>query len=217
MRKAIIHLRPNRLVQKMQKGIYESVERIEGRELLKLDFERTTKMVITDIIMKPGHKLDEIKFPKGVEILNVLKLEGDRYTVLMKAKAPGQKFAGFFKMFDLNLLYDVPFYATRDSIQFSAIGDNEPLNKLIKLLKLLGEVEKISFTQATFSEHDLLKVLTDKQRRIIIEAKKRGYYEYPRKINTQDLSDRLGISKATTVEHLRKAEMRLMSNLLEGY
>jgi hypothetical protein len=217
MRKAIIKLKPNALVRKMQKGIYESVDRIEGRELLKLDFERTTKMVITDFIMKPGHFLDEVKFPKGVEILNVLKIDGSRHTVLMKAKAPGKKFKGLFKMFDLNLLYDVPFQASRDEIVFSAIGENEPLNKLIKLLKLLGEVEKVSFTQAAFSEHDLLKVLTDKQRDIIIQAKKNGYYHYPRKINTKELSEKLGISKATTVEHLRKAEMRLMSNLLEGY
>jgi hypothetical protein len=217
MRKAIIQLKPNTLVRKMQKGIYDSVERIEGRELLKLDFERTTKMVITDLILRPGKVLDEIKFPKGVEILNVLKVEGNRYTVLMKAEAPGKKFKGFFKMFDLNLLYDVPFRASKDMILFSAIGENESINKLIKLLKLLGEVEKISFTKATFSERDLLKVLTDKQRQIIIQAKKNGYYQYPRRINTQELSEKLGISKATTVEHLRKAEMRLMSNILEGY
>lgn len=217
MRKAIIQLKPNMLVRQMQKGIYDSVLRIEGRELLKLDFERTTKMVITDLILKPGHHLEDVKFPSGVEILNVLKVDGDRYTVLMSGKAPGKKFSGLFKMFDLNVIYDVPFSATSELIIFSAMGENEPLNKLIKLLKLLGEVEKVSFTQATFSEHEILKVLTDKQRDILIEAKKRGYYEYPRRINTQELSERLGISKATTVEHLRKAEIRLMSNLLVGY
>ena len=217
MRKAIIQLKPNRLVRQIQKGIYDSVLRIEGRELLKLDFERTTKMVITDLILKPGHNLEDVKFPSGVDILNVLKVDRDRYTVLMSAKAPGKKFSGLFKMFDLNVIYDVPFSATSDMIIFSAIGENEPLNKLIKLMKLLGQVEKVSFTQATFSEHEILKILTDKQRDILIEAKKRGYYEYPRRINTQELSDRLGISKATTVEHLRKAEIRLMSNLLVGY
>ncbi|MGA1873903.1 MAG: helix-turn-helix domain-containing protein [Thermoplasmatota archaeon] len=217
MRKAIIELRPNTIVRKMQGSIYEDIDRIEGRELLRLDFERRTKLVITDFIMKPGHNFDEVKWPRGVQILNVLKVENERYTVLMSARAPGKKFAGFFKFFDINVIYDMPFSANPDLIKFSAIGENEPLNKLIKITGLLGKVEKVSFTQATFSEHDLLNVLTEKQKEIIIEAKKRGYYEYPRKINTQELSERLGISKATTVEHLRKAEMRLMSNLLEGY
>lgn len=217
MRKAIIEVKPNAVVRKMWGRIYESIERIEGREILKLDFEKKTKLVIGDIIMRSGHHLDEVKWPKGVEILNILRSEKNRHTVLLKARPPGAKISGLFKFFDINVVYDLPYKATKDRITLSAIGDNEPLNKLIKLVGLLGKVEKVSFTKAVFSEHDLLSVLTDKQKDIIIEAKNRGYYEYPRKINTQDLSEKLGISKATTVEHLRKAEMRLMSNLLEGY
>ncbi|MFW3146902.1 MAG: helix-turn-helix domain-containing protein [Thermoplasmatota archaeon] len=217
MRKAIIEIRPNRFVKKLQSSIYEFIERIEGRELLKIDFERRTKLVVTDFVMIPGKKFDDIIWPRGVDILNVLKVDGDRYTVLMRGKAPGKKMEGFFKLFDLNVVYDMPFFASKDLIKFAAIGDTESLNKLIKVVSLLGKVEKVSFTQAVFSERDLLKVLTDKQKEIIIEAKKCGYYQYPRKINTQELSEKLGISKATTVEHLRKAEMRLMSNLLEGY
>jgi len=217
MRKAFIELVPNKIVKTLQGDIYEHIQRIEGRELLKLDFERKTKMVICDIIMLPGKSFDDIKWPKGVEILNIFRIEGDRYTILMKAKAPGSKFSKIFKLFDLNVVYDMPFSATKDRIKYCAIGDNESINKLLKVIRLLGTVEKVSYTQATFSEHDLLKVLTDKQKEIIIQAKKNGYYNYPRDINTMELSEKLGISKATTVEHLRKAEMRLMSNLLEGY
>ncbi len=217
MRKAIIEITPNPIVRKLQGKMYEYIDRIEGRELLKIDFERKSKMVITDIIMAPGKKFEEIEWPKGVEILNTLKIEGDRYTILMKAKAPGSNLTKIFKLFDLNVIYDMPFSATKEKIKFAAVGDNDSLNKLIKIVALLGKMERVSFTQATFSEHEILKVLTDKQRNILIEAKNRGYYEYPRRINTQGLSDRLGISKATTVEHLRKAEIRLMSNLLEGY
>ncbi|HHD15425.1 MAG TPA: helix-turn-helix domain-containing protein [Euryarchaeota archaeon] len=217
MRKVIIRLRPNRFVRMLQKGMYESVEKMEGRELLKLDFERRSKLVIVDLIMRPGHALDDIKFPKGVEILNVLKVEGGTYTVLIKVVARSKKLSGMFKLFDLDVIYDTPFRADRDMIIFSAIGENEPLNRLIKLVKFLGEVEKVSFTNPAFNEHEILKALTDRQRETIIEAKKKGYYEYPRKINTQELSEELGISKATTVEHLRKAEIRLISRILEGY
>lgn len=217
MRKAIIELKPNNMARKMQGKIFDSIERIEGREILKLDFDKRMKLVIVDFIMKPGKKPDEVNWPKGVEVLNILKADGDRYTTLLSAKVPGKKIATLFKLFDLDVIYDLPYLATQDMIKLSAIGEAEPLSKLIKLVGLLGKVEKVSFTRATFSEHDLLKVLTDKQRDIIIEAKKRGYYDYPRKINTKELSERLGISKATTVEHLRKAEMRLMNNMLEGY
>lgn len=217
MRKAVIEIVPNKFVRHMQKGIYDSVEKMLGRELIKLDFEKLNKLVICDFIMRPGHTFDDIDFPEGVEILNILRVEGTRYTVLLSARAPSKKFKFMFKMFDLNVIYDTPFEATSDKIIFSAIGETEQLNKLVKLVKFIGEVKNVSITPATFSEHDLLNVLTDKQKEIIIQAKKNGYYQYPRKINTRELSEKLGISKATTVEHLRKAEIRLVSNLLAGY
>ncbi|MGA1822727.1 MAG: helix-turn-helix domain-containing protein [Thermoplasmatota archaeon] len=217
MRKAVIEITPNAVARKLQGRIYESIESIEGREILKLDFEKRTKLVIADFIMKPGLKPDDVKLPRGVEILNILKAEGDRYTILLRASPPGKKLGAIFSLFDLDVVYDLPYRATLDTIKLSAIGENEPLNKLIKILGLLGKVERISFMNASFSEHGLLNVLTDKQKDIMIEAKRNGYYNYPRKVNAQELSEKLGISKATTVEHLRKAEMRLISNLLAGY
>ncbi len=36
-------------------------------------------------------------------------------------------------------------------------------------------------------------------------------------MNAEELSKRVGVSKATVVEHLRKAEGRLMASLLAGY
>ena len=62
----------------------------------------------------------------------------------------------------------------------------------------------------------MLSVLTDKQREIIIAAKHSGYYDYPRKIDAGGLAAKMGASKATVVEHLRKAEGRLMGNILAG-
>ena len=217
MRKAIIEISPNKMVRGMWGNFFGTVDRLEGREILQLNFEKGIKLVIVDFFMKKGYSIDDVKLPNRVEILNVLKKEGDRYTILLKAKVKGQFLGKFMKLFDLDLIYDMPYYADPDIIKMSCIGDIEPIRKLVKMSGLLGKVEKVSFTKATFSEFNALNVLTEKQKEILIEAKKRGYYQYPRKINTGQLSEKLGISKATTVEHLRKAEMRLISNLLEGY
>jgi predicted DNA binding protein len=155
--------------------------------------------------------------PSPVKVLNVLKSDGNRYTVLIKAVVQGKVLGRFMKLFDLDLIYDMPYYADSEHFKLSCIGDNDSIKKLVKMLGLLGKVTNISFTKATFSEFNVLNVLTEKQREIMIQAKKHGYYNYPRKVNSKELSERLGISKATTVEHLRKAEVRLITSLLEGY
>jgi len=41
-------------------------------------------------------------------------------------------------------------------------------------------------------------------------ACKRDYYSWPRETTTQELADELDIAKATLLEHLRKAEMKLL-------
>ena len=52
--------------------------------------------------------------------------------------------------------------------------------------------------------------LTDKQRTAIESAISNGYYEYPRKIDVQDLAKKRKLSFSTFQEHLRKAENKLI-------
>ena len=81
----------------------------------------------------------------------------------------------------------------------------------------MGTIENISFQPATFSDYNILSCLTERQKEVITAAKESGYYEVPRKTSTEELSQKLGISTATVLEHLRKAEHRLMSHILAGH
>jgi predicted DNA binding protein len=99
----------------------------------------------------------------------------------------------------------------------SCIGEEDQLKKIQKVMGLFGKISNIRYHKAVYEEHNLLSVLTDKQREILLAAKKHGYYDYPRKIDTAGLAEKVGVSKATVVEHLRKAEGRLMGNILAGY
>ncbi|WP_254534686.1 helix-turn-helix domain-containing protein [Halomarina litorea] len=53
-------------------------------------------------------------------------------------------------------------------------------------------------------------VLSERQREVFDLARKRGYYEWPREVSAADLADELGVSKPTLLEHLRKAEAKLL-------
>jgi hypothetical protein len=55
-----------------------------------------------------------------------------------------------------------------------------------------------------------LDSLTPTQRDVFEHARQRGYYEWPRGVSTRDLADDLDVSKTTLLEHLRKAEAKLL-------
>ena len=58
-------------------------------------------------------------------------------------------------------------------------------------------------------------VLTEKQERIFWLALKGGFFEYPRKIGTQELSAKLGIRPSTLSEILRRGTRRLLEHHFE--
>ena len=55
--------------------------------------------------------------------------------------------------------------------------------------------------------------LSPRQREVFQLAQSRGYYEYPRKVTAQELADEMDITKSTLLEHLRKAEQKLMTGI----
>ena len=65
----------------------------------------------------------------------------------------------------------------------------------------IGEIAKMSPTRA----------LTPKQERVMKSALELGYYEYPKRISTEDLSKAVGVSTSTVSEILRRAERRIIS------
>ncbi|NEU58424.1 helix-turn-helix domain-containing protein [Halorussus sp. MSC15.2] len=55
-----------------------------------------------------------------------------------------------------------------------------------------------------------LDTLTTTQRKVFEHARETGYYEWPRGTSTRELADDLDVSKTTLLEHLRKAESKLL-------
>ena len=216
MRKLIIELKVKQELLKNLDFLLDTVESIELIELLKLDFKQRIKMGIAALNMKEGYTIKDIDIPDFMEMLTVLKHEANRYVVLAKVKFL-KRVEGIAKKFDIDIIWTTPSIFTKDKMTLSVIGNEENLKKFLGVIKYLGEVKSKSFIKATFNEQSLLSVLTEKQKEMIIAAKNNGYYNYPRKINSEDLSKIVGLSKPTVVQHLRKAESRIVTNILAGY
>ncbi|WP_435348508.1 helix-turn-helix domain-containing protein [Haloarchaeobius sp. HRN-SO-5] len=56
-------------------------------------------------------------------------------------------------------------------------------------------------------------ILSERQREVFELARERGYYTWPREVSATEIADELGVSKATTLEHLRKAEAKVIDAL----
>jgi len=214
MRKAVVEAVLNPEIKSIYGRIFDKVLSIELVKLLRIDFERGTKLGIGIYEMKDGFSIDDIDFPAGVKIIDILNVEGNRYTCIVKSVIPR---CPFIKYFDIDLIWDAPCRVTNDRIVCCVLGTQDDLKKFLDLITLLGRIETLSCETAAYLPHDILSCLTEKQRKVLLEAKRSGYYEYPRKVNGTELSKTLGISKAATIEHLRKAEARIMQNILSGY
>jgi len=200
----------------ISKKINKNIESINMLELLKLDFDKGIVAGIFEITLKNGCILDDLINLKEIKTFNLLKLSEEKHTCFIKIQYKKNSILKKLKDFDLDIILK-KFEIQPNKLQLSVIGENDKLTEFLKVIKKYGELKIISYQKAAFENHNILSSLTDKQRETLLTAKKHGYYDYPRAINGFQLSEKMGISKATAIEHLRKAEIRLISQILVEY
>ena len=95
--------------------------------------------------------------------------------------------------------------------KITCFGNAAEIKKLFKFFEKLGvRTRVLSLTDETLDPNSPMMSLTEKQRHILTAAYKIGYYDVPRRIDSDTVAKALGLDKSTVVEHLRKAEKRLL-------
>jgi len=80
----------------------------------------------------------------------------------------------------------------------------------VKILKIENaKLDKIYFPQ-------VMPSLTKGQKRALELATQHGYYDFPRKIELKALAEQAGISLSTFREHLRRAERKIIPDLVRN-
>ncbi len=88
----------------------------------------------------------------------------------------------------------------------------EDLSPMIAGLRELGEVTLGSIVDLTRTG----RVLSERQHAAVSAALDIGYFQWPRDGDAEDLADELGVTRATALEHLRKAEQKLLRRALDA-
>ena len=109
-------------------------------------------------------------------------------------------------------------YEIRDGrAKITFLGQPKQVRAFLKMIDKLGVKYKVDLlTDAKFSPNSPISRLTDKQRAALITAYNLGYYDIPRKIDTDTLAQKLKIRNPTFVMHRRKAERAVLGELLSA-
>ena len=111
-----------------------------------------------------------------------------------------------------------PDFLDVDRIKVEMIGKENEIKKLVHYANKWGDnsFKILGLTSIDAKGESLLSKLTSRQRQILLTGYALGYYDVPRRISSDDLSRHLNVDKSTIVEHLRKAERKLIGSIIAG-
>jgi hypothetical protein len=112
-----------------------------------------------------------------------------------------------------------PDFLDVDRMKVEMIGKENEIKKLLHYTNKWGDnsFKILGLTSIdTKGGESLLSKLTLRQRQMLLTAYALGYYDVPRRISSDDLSRHVNIDKSTIVEHLRKAERKLIGGIIAG-
>ncbi|WP_435332759.1 helix-turn-helix domain-containing protein [Haloarchaeobius sp. TZWWS8] len=100
--------------------------------------------------------------------------------------------------------WQVVFSGTRDQVEPELDAVRETAGADIEVASIT------SFDTPLNENRWRIDSLTNTQREVFEHARERGYYQWPRGVSTRELASELDVSKTTLLEHLRKAESKLL-------
>ncbi len=153
-------------------------------------------------------------FTDPTEEVSVLRQEAPDTYVCFYRKRPVRRLLSIVSSVPGGYL-SIPYEVRDGRLRISLLGNTRSVRSFLKSLQKVGlRPAIVSLTDAVFSLNSPLEYLTQKQNTVIIDAFKSGYYDFPRKIGSEALAKKLSIREPTLVIHRRKAERKLLAQVL---
>jgi hypothetical protein len=109
-----------------------------------------------------------------------------------------------------------PEFLDIDKMKVEVIGKEKEMQKFLNYTATLNsrpfKLTGLSALEPRQESH--LANLTNRQRQSLIIAYSLGYYDVPRKVSSEEVSRHLNMDKSTFVEHLRKAERKIVAQVI---
>ncbi len=196
----------------------DDVEVLEIVRTFKCDgegFAFTCKMMIRDENLRP-EDLSGNGVLSNVETLH--QEEDASWMVYLAGKFPDP--GDFPELGNWNpVVTGTPEFVDIDRVKVTLLMNEDEVGRFRQLSQKYPEELPLRILTVSSlgpgADSDLAR-LSGKQRKALLLAYALGYYDVPRKISSYDLARRLNVNNSTLVEHLRKAQRRLLSGILSG-
>lgn len=163
------------------------------------------------ILIESNHK-DIVRsmrsHPSVVKVINAYKYKDSIYV----------DFLNVYKGSIAGLLYDKEVLILGNVIKdnkeiWTFVTQSKNITEIVNELEGVGKVDSLKVYDF---DPFLYPELTEMEKRILRLAYAYGYLEYPRRISADEIAERLGLSKATFLYHLRNAQKKLVKFALKN-
>ena len=162
--------------------------------------------------IKEGIPVDQIQC-NYVSNLIVLHSEGREYTCLVKGTF-SDDITRFLRTYGAK--FEHPIVFQDDCLTFNMVGNPEDFHTFVSDAAEKGwGLEILSVCDYNPYVNGVFGVLTPRQKKILLESYRQGYFDHPRRVNAGELAEKMGMHKTTLLEHIHKAEKRLIGHILE--
>lgn len=193
--------------------IFKEIKSLELLTILKRS-ESGAEFIVRITFKNPEYEIEKFSLFERMEF-QILEtdLTNGTYILFLKTKfvnkskedRHGTEIPDFFVT---GLKYD------NGTVKISLLGSSEVIKSTLDSFEKLGFYYKVvSLSSAKFPLNSPIDQLTRKQYKVVETAFKLGYYDIPRKINSDEIASRLGMVNSNFVTHRRRAEKRIMENL----
>jgi hypothetical protein len=195
-------------------GLERTLDLVESFSLLnRLNLNQSGYVGICRIKLKnPRYNLENLAGHMGVTNLKSIYRESDGAHIALVTGRPVGLLAEAFS-FKLYLIGPLEIRDEKMKVGFVGMAG--------QISKFLGKIERakiryriVSLMDERFSPDSPLSKLTEKQTRILLSAYDLGYYDIPRRFDSEQLAKKLNLGRSTVAEHLRKAEYRIITEVV---
>ena len=205
---------PPEVIELGFKQVFSKAKKVTILNTLMQSLEKFLFIVEIDWLDRPDNEFvkQHIFVKDSVELIN----QKNKSICLITGTFPGEYSEMLQELGDrFQCFLEFPITLEENSITANIVVNYRELNKILDLISSWGIVFDILSIKRYFPKgYGVISALTAQQLNCLKTAMDNGYFDVPKRHNSHELAKKLKISHTTFLEHLKKAEKKVFSNLL---